>query len=143
MKIEKQRFFGEYRSFFGNLSQKQVGGLDQLLDAIRADESVTDLRHLAYMLATIKVECDNTWLPIKEYGGEKYFRRYAASTAKGKELGNIYPKDHALFPGQGYVMITGRGNYDRLGKRIGIDLISHPEKPKNQKPHLKLWLSGC
>jgi putative chitinase len=31
------------------------------------------------------------------------------------------------FRGRGYFMITGRGNYSRIGQRIGVDLISSPD----------------
>lgn len=142
MKIEKQRFFSEYRSFFGNLSQKQVIGLDKLLDAIRADVIVTDLRHLAYMLATIKHECADTWWPVTEFGGRAYFDKYNAGTAIGKRLGNTQKGDGFLFRGRGYVQITGRLNYGKLSKTIGVDLLANPDAALEPANAFKIMVSG-
>ena len=43
-------------------------GLDSLLNAIIADTEITNIAWAAYMLATVKHECANTWRPIEEYG---------------------------------------------------------------------------
>jgi hypothetical protein len=142
MKIEKHNFFSGYRSFFGNLSQKQVGGLDQLLDAIRADETVTDLRHLAYMLATVKHECADTWYPVTEYGNRAYFDKYNAGTTIGKRLGNLHKGDGYLFRGRGYPQITGRDNYDKLGREIGVDLIANPDAALIPANAFKIMVAG-
>jgi len=142
MKIDKHAFFQNYRDFFGNLSQRQVDGLDQLLDFIRADEVITDLRHLAYMLATVKHEDADTWWPITEYGNRAYFDKYNAGTKLGKRLGNIHKGDGYLFRGRGYPMITGRDNYDRLGRNIGVDLIANPEKATIPEIAFKIMLVG-
>lgn len=142
MKIEKQRFFSNYRDFFGRLSQKQVEGLDQLLDAIRDDENVTDLRHLAYMLATVKHECADTWWPVTEFGGRTYFDKYNAGTAIGKRLGNTQKGDGFLFRGRGYVQITGRDNYLKLGQEIGVDLIANPDSALIPANAFKIMVSG-
>lgn len=136
--IDKHSFFSNYRDFFGNLSQRQVDGLDQLLDAIRADESVTDLRHLAYMLATVKHECADTWRPITEYGNRTYFDKYNAGTSIGKRLGNLHKGDGYLFRGRGYVQITGRDNY----AKFGLDLIANPDKALEPGTAFKIMVAG-
>lgn len=43
------------------------------------------------------------------------------------DLGNTQPGDGKRFLGRGLIMITGRANYATAGKRLGIDLIAHPE----------------
>jgi predicted chitinase len=45
-----------------------------------------------------------------------------------RDLGNTEAGDGARFIGRGYLQIVGRANYTRLGKAIGVDLISQPEK---------------
>lgn len=42
-------------------------------------------------------------------------------------LGNVNIGDGKLFLGRGLIQITGRSNYEMVGKRVGIDLVSNPE----------------
>ena len=44
------------------------------------------------------------------------------------KLGNIHPGDGFKFRGRGIVQLTGRSNYQRAGRAIGIDLVSSPDK---------------
>lgn len=44
-----------------------------------------------------------------------------------ENLGNIKPGDGKRFKGRGPLQITGRWNYDYVGRKIGKDLIKHPE----------------
>jgi predicted chitinase len=44
-----------------------------------------------------------------------------------KHLGNTEPGDGWTFHGRGYVQLTGRDAYERIGKEIGQDLVHHPE----------------
>ncbi len=45
-----------------------------------------------------------------------------------KDLGNEDPGDGERTRGRGLIMITGEGNYEQYGRRLGIDLINHPER---------------
>ncbi len=44
-----------------------------------------------------------------------------------RDLGNKQPGDGARFRGRGFVQLTGRANYLRYGKALGVDLIAHPD----------------
>lgn len=44
------------------------------------------------------------------------------------KLGNIHPGDGFKYRGRGIVQLTGRSNYQRAGRAIGIDLMSAPDK---------------
>lgn len=44
-----------------------------------------------------------------------------------KMLGNTEPGDGARFIGRGFLQITGRANYRKLGQMAGIDLEAEPE----------------
>lgn len=42
-------------------------------------------------------------------------------------LGNTEPGDGWRFHGRGYVQLTGRDNYERAGREIGLDLANNPD----------------
>lgn len=44
-----------------------------------------------------------------------------------RNLGNTQPGDGFKFRGRGVFQLTGRGNYQALGTKIGIDLLSDPD----------------
>ncbi len=149
--MDKQKFFAEIRStiFRGSLTQPQVDGVNALLDACSAN-AVTDPRQVAYVLATPVIETGGRFEPISEdlrYSADgllktfgKYFSaadaaRYArnpqaiANRAYANRIGNgdEASGDGWRFHGRGYVQITGRANYCRFGKILGIDLIGSPD----------------
>jgi hypothetical protein len=145
MKFNRQSFFNSYKENFGNLTQAQVSGLENLLNFIEADGALTDIRWIAYMLATVKHECADTYQPITERGQRTYFDKYEAGTAIGKNLGNTNSGDGYLFRGRGFVQITGRANYKRLSKPIGLpddDLISKPDKALSPDIAYKIMSHG-
>lgn len=122
MKFDREKFFAGYRKAFGSIRQSQVDALDDLLDFIEKDGLITDLRHVAYMLATSFHETNKTFRPIHEIGGRAYFiRRYGSQTAKGKELGNDTPEEGATYAGRGHVQLTGEYNYETAEKDLRRD----------------------
>lgn len=74
---------------------------------------------LAYFMAQL----------IHESGSFRYMEEIASGAAyEGRaDLGNTQPGDGKRFKGRGPLQITGRSNYRKYGKLIGIDLESHPE----------------
>lgn len=64
-----------------------------------------------------------------ESGQLIYTRELASGLAyEGrKDLGNVSPGDGKRFKGRGLIQITGRTNYEKLSKAIGVDFISNPE----------------
>src|SRR6185503_11406295 len=114
MKVDRNKFFEGYRNQFGGLKQAQVDALNQLLTSFENDVFMSDVRWVAYALATTKHETADTFLPIHEYGGRSYFiGRYGSQTKVGKRLGNDTPEEGATYAGRGDVQLTGESNYER------------------------------
>lgn len=59
----------------------------------------------------------------------KTLNEYASGKAyEGrKDLGNVVAGDGIRFKGRGIFQCTGRSNYQRYGKRLGLDLLKEPE----------------
>jgi len=146
MKFNRQTFFDSYRVNFGNLNPTQISGLEKLLDFADVDQTITDLRWLAYMLATVKHECADTYHPIQERGHKSYFDKYETGTAIGARLGNTEQGDGYLFRGRGYVQITGRANYKRLSASLALpdndNLVTNPDRSLTPEIAYKIMSFG-
>ncbi len=115
--IDKEKFTTLYLGRYGRLPDKARADMQILLAMMVADTRVKDLRHAAYMLATVMHECDRKWAPIEEYG-----------KGKGKPYGRPDRVTGKIYYGRGYVQITHDNNYLRLGQALGVDLYHHPEQ---------------
>lgn len=116
-------FFDKVREFFGPMTAPQVVHLEALFKATGG----LPLMHRAYILATAWHETMQFKF-MTELGSRDYFSKYNAGTKLGTELGNSISGDGYKFRGRGYVMLTGRRNYAKAAKAIGVDLVGNPDK---------------
>lgn len=92
-----------------------------------------DRQMLLMALGTIRAETAS-FRPVPE-GQSKYntapggvpFGLYDPPSQIAKNLGNTQPGDGARYKGRGYVQLTGRFNYARVGKQLGVDLEGNPD----------------
>jgi len=128
--------------FNGSISSKQFEGTEATLKAC-ADGRVTDPRAVAYILATVYHECAKTMQPIEEYGkgaAYDYGKQLKMGGGKGKRV--AYETPHQLYYGRGYVQLTWYENYEVQGKRLGIDLLNHPELALQPSVAGSIMISG-
>jgi len=107
--VNKDKFLFVYQNEYGELAEKKHEGMLSLLAQLEQDNTIRDLRHVAYMLATVKHECAGTWQPIAEYGH-----------GAGKKYGPCWY-------GRGYVQLTWKDNYRAMSQVAGVDLVADPD----------------
>ena len=107
-----------------------TANLPFVLAGLRARQ-LGDRAMVIMALGTIRAETEG-FVPIDE-GRSQYntrsrpFDLYDADTTVGRNLGNTEPGDGARFKGRGYIQLTGRDNYGRIGRQIGVDLVARPQ----------------
>lgn len=102
------------KEFNENLSQKQENNLTFLLDKLLNSNLLKT--QIAYILATVKHETANTYEPIEEFG-----------KGKGKKYGEVDKTTGKAYYGRGYIQLTWKNNYEKLGKRLNYPLVKNPE----------------
>lgn len=122
--MDKKVFFSAIgKSLFnGRLLPGQQSGMEVKLDAFDR-HGITDGRWRAYMLATSYHETAHTMQPIEEFGKGKG-RPYGE---KRKQDGTSYTHPDKLYYGRGDVQLTWYENYHKMGKLLGIPLLTYPE----------------
>lgn len=118
-------------TLFGDLiTPAQTVGIFEIASRFSRQENQDD-RHLAYMLATTYHETGRRMVPIKEKGGDQYLRkRYdveGTNPERARRYGNHVPGDGILYAGRGFVQLTWRANYARVGAFIEQDLVNFPD----------------
>lgn len=127
MKINRKKFFDAIRGspMPKKMTAKQVQGIEFILDEYERREC-TELRWLAYMLATMCIETAWTMQPVTEYGSQRYLR--------GKKY---WP-----WIGRGYVQLTWERNYRKMSDLLGVDLIKNPDLALDPKIAAEIMFQG-
>jgi hypothetical protein len=120
MEFDRNDYFTQVREslFDGALSQVQVDGQNLILACWEYEATgtpMTDLRWLAYALATVYHETAQNMWPNKEMGSDEY----------------LQGQDYWPYIGRGLVHLTWEDNYRNASTALGLvgdrDLVAHPE----------------
>lgn len=111
--IDRKKFFDTVREelFGGVLSQRQVDGMNYLLDVWEArfaeDNPRDGINWLSYALATVFHETAYMMVPIEEYG-----------KGQGKSYGEPTGPHGQCYYGRGHVQLTWEDNYKKGEKNL-------------------------
>jgi predicted chitinase len=121
--------------------------------------SFNDLRWLAYILATAYRESAGTMLPIREalcktdQGSINSITAYINKKNEKRALENktlitnyaLPDKNGHSYFGRGLVQLTGKGNYERVGKILGwgSELVDGPGAALELDRSVKILIEGC
>lgn len=153
--MDRSRFYAALRSrasgiFGASLSQSQVAGMEVILDAGQA--AGLPLKHLAYALATGYHETGSKMQPVNEslhYTSaarirEVWPKRFASAAAAIPYVRNpqglanrVYADrmgngpeasgDGWRYRGRALPQLTGKENYAKASKLVGVDLVAYPD----------------
>jgi putative chitinase len=141
--IERKHFYDSIRPelFSGSIKQSQVDGMDAILNEWDRQQ-LTDLRWLAYILATTYHETAKTMQPIEEFGKGKnrdYGKKLKMGGGPGKRV--PYSTPDKIYYGRGHTQNTWYENYQGLTKAAakqgkGWDFLNNPELLLQMEPSI-------
>lgn len=132
--MDRAKFFAGIRPLMpGNrLTQAQLHRIEAVLDGL--EERNVPINQAAYILATAHYESDHFKTLIEYASGKAYEGR--------ADLGNTQRNDGPRFKGRGYVQITGRRNYADWSERLGVDLVSRPDRAAHLQNAVPILIDG-
>jgi len=152
MSINRDFFFDHTREslFKGSLRQSQLNGMIAILDKWEAESPKDDDRWLAYMLATTHHETGRTMQPVRETFAttdDDAVKRLEKAWIAGKLPWVKTPywrrdADGKSWFGRGFVQLTHRTNYQKVGAVINVDFITNPDRAMDLDAALKVLFVG-
>ncbi len=127
---------------FGNrLTQQQVDGCDRVLTCWETlNPQGLDGRALAYVFATVFHETGGRMEPVRE--GFAKTDAQARKILADKKYAKVDPVTGYAYYGRGYVQLTWKENYERVGKALGIDLVNDPDLAMDEETSVMILVRG-
>lgn len=126
--------------------------LKKILLWIKTDTLITDTREAAYLLGTAYAEsgyslqrweadyiCTGIGIPYGSAGPCEKALNYYRSSNRKKDYYTLGVDSKGLpYFGRGLIQLTGKGNYDKYGKKIGVDLVSNGDLALREENSYKI-----
>lgn len=114
------------------VNSKIVNGLVEHLPEVLETYNINNKLRIAHFLGQLGIESDH-YRTYEEYAsGQAYEGR--------RDLGNVKVGDGRRYKGRGPIQITGRFNYRKYGKKLGVDLENNPTLAED--PRIGLLIAG-
>jgi putative chitinase len=121
--------------------QIQAGLKTSLGKALASEAGIAGIKgeELAQFLAQCAHETSN-FTSLKEFGGKLDFKKYDIrhNPRLAKILGNTKPGDGLKYIGRGFIQLTGKDNYKRVEKALGIPIVANPNLVENPEVAAKI-----
>lgn len=122
--------------FGGSLTTTQVNSLNYLV--ARCDEFKVSYPEAAYILATAYHETGY----IETKNGKKVMNRDMLPIKERGSLAYLKGKRYYPYIGYGYVQLTWKANFEKVGKLIGVDLLKRPERALEKDIASEILIKG-
>lgn len=119
--------------FSGSKAKAQaqiVGSISGHFSAVLDRYDINTRLRVAHFMGQVTHECAGFRTTEEFADGSAYEDR--------KDLGNTKKGDGPRFKGRGLIQLTGRANYQTIGKRLGIDLEVDPERAADPVTSLRI-----
>jgi putative chitinase len=146
MFYDRKRLFDSIRSKLttnGKLSQSQVNGIELLVE--EGESRGFNTEWIAYVLATAWHETGATMEPVRETFAdtdEQAIARLNAAWRKGQLTWVKTPYWEDGYFGRGFVQLTHKYNYEKMGEWLKLDLVGKPSLALDRKNAAKIIYEG-
>lgn len=110
----------------GSSASRAAAWLSPITSAMDMYQINTPKRQAAF-LAQIGHESGGMNWTHELWGPTDAQKSYEPPSSKATQLGNTQPGDGLRFRGRGLLQITGRANYDAVGRALCLDCTSNPD----------------
>jgi len=145
VKFNVNKAFNDFKRLGGKTNFPK--SLKQVLIYIQNDRNFNTMEEVAWLLATAKVEsdyslqrwesdylCGERGVPYDKQPCQRAINYYRSTDGKKNYFDLGTDKNGMAYFGRGLIQLTGKSNYERYGKLIGVDLVNDGDKamiPKN------------
>lgn len=125
-------------NLYNKVNNHQLRGMLAIIEYWESNKLFTDMRWLAYILATVYHETGRSFEPIEEVG-QGVRKPYGR---KIKQNLKTYTSPDKIYYGRGLVQLTWYDNYEKFGKLLKLDLLNEPELALNMNTAIIILFKG-
>jgi len=142
LNLDRPKFYAAIKAqLFPSISATQVAGIERWFAYWESNPSLTDVRWLAYVLATNYWETGRRMQPVVEIGKGRG-RAYGALYAPISSGNPVHVKDGMIYYGRGDPQLTWELNYDKMQAVTGWPLVKQPDSMLNPKVSAEVTVYG-